>query len=112
MSLAGKERNIMDQRITHRDLAALGILFLDKEEERVFLESVNDEFALLAGREAIDLVLEENSVPENASWKDVLRVLENEPDKRGEIVTKARTQLLRSLEERRKRLLKGEVGVP
>ena len=43
----------MDYRIKHKDVAELGYYFIEREQEKKYLQSLNDELALRVGTEAI-----------------------------------------------------------
>ena len=49
----------MDYRIKHKDVAELGYYFIEREQEKKYLQSLNDELALRVGTEAIKHLPEE-----------------------------------------------------
>ena len=97
----------MNDRIVHRDLISLGIIFLSLPEEREFLKRVNDEFAYLVGLEALDLIRGNDDESGDVAFEDIWKFLEKNQEKCSEIIETVRARILLNLEERRKHLIGG-----
>lgn len=95
-------------RIVHQDLVDLGIVILEKEQEQVFLERINEEFAYLVGLEVMSQISRGNVGNGYVDWAEVERFLENNRDKCDSIRKTVRSQILQSLKERRRQFLTGK----
>lgn len=103
-----KIANVND-RIVHRDLVDMGIVFLEIEQEQAFLERVNEEFAYLVGLEAMSQISRGHAENRYVDWSKVECLLDNNRDKCDSIRKTVRSQILQSLKERRRQFLTGEV---
>ena len=98
----------VNDRIVHRDLVNLGIVFLEKEQEQVFLERVNEEFAYLVGLEAMSQISKGHAGNRYVDLSEVECFLENNREKCDSIRKTVRSQILQSLKERRRQFLTGK----
>ena len=92
-------------RITHRELVDLGYIFLTKEQEDIVLKTVNDAFARSVGRNALDRIAGQRNGDKNITEEDIRDYLMDHRDDCEDIVSAARANILRALQERRKHLL-------
>ena len=105
---------VSSRRITHQDLADAGILFVDKRQERRFLELANDKFASSVGTELVNRFRKTTSADGSAQLTDVLTFVKNNPDECAAIVSMVRKQIIREIKACRKAALNchQNIGIP
>ncbi len=96
--------NQIDKSITHVDLINLGIFILDGDQEKTFLESINDRFAYLVGQEVIHRMTRFEKQAINTS-EEISLYIEGSKEMFDEIVDLVRRQVLLEVKEKRKMLL-------
>lgn len=96
----------MDYRIKHKDIADLGYYFMDIEQEKEYLKSLNDELAIRVGTEALRCLPEEKlKVLTSIKRKDINDyVMVNIPEI-DEIVIRIRKNYLLEIKNKRRSIL-------
>ena len=98
--------NQNDKSITHVDLINLGIFILDGDQEKTFLESINDRFAYLVGQEVIHRMTRSEKQAINTS-EEINLYIEGSKEMFDEIINLVRLQMLSEVKEKRKLLTSG-----
>jgi hypothetical protein len=94
-----------DYLIRHKDLAKIGYYFIDAQQERLFLDAVNDEFAERVGEHCLEIT--GNDMYENPIRlaDKIKKALDTTGTDINSIILEIRQSLLNDLKQDRKLLL-------
>lgn len=99
--------------IGHRDIAGMGYYFLDSKQEERYLESINDELAVRIGVEVCNVLSQEQQIEIGSlARSDLYEYLKGCVPDIDDMLGRVRTNLLREIREKRKRILLEGAEVP